>query len=64
MKSRESRYITVASTRLDRLFGQRWKVDIMNSVIKRKFGDTICSRKLRLQRREPIIKTMAYNVHR
>lgn len=64
MKSRESRYITVASACLDGQFGQRWKAEIVNSVIKRKFGGTICSRTLRLKRREPIIKAMVYNIHR
>jgi hypothetical protein len=58
MKSRQSRYITVPNACLDGQFGQCWKDEIVNSVIKRKFGDTIRSRTLRLQRREPIIKAM------
>ena len=33
------------------------------SVIKRKFGDTIRSRKANLQNREPIIKEVVYNLH-
>jgi hypothetical protein len=45
------------------LFGQRWKVETVNSVIKRKFGDTIRSRSLRLQRREAIVKALVYNIH-
>ena len=64
MKCRETRYITFVSARLDGQFGQRWKAEIVNSVIKRKFGDTIRSRKLRLQRRERIIQAMVYNNHR
>ena len=36
----------------------------MNSVIKRKFGNTIRSWKRSLQRREPIIKGLVYNIHR
>lgn len=61
---RKARADLVASARLDGLFGQRWKAETVNSVIKRKFGDTIRSRKVRLQKREPIIKAMVYNIHR
>jgi len=60
-KERDDR---VSQARLDALFGQRWKSETVNSVIKRKFGDTIRSRKRRLQRREPIIKGLLYNIHR
>jgi hypothetical protein len=61
---RKARTDLVASARLDRLFGQRLKAETVNSVIRRKFGDTIRSRTLRLQRREPIIKAMVDNIHR
>ena len=61
---RKARSDLVAAARLDGLFGQRWKAETVNSVIQRKFGDTIRSRKLRLQQREPIIKAMVYNIHR
>jgi hypothetical protein len=54
----------VAAARLDGLFGQRWKTETVNSVIKRKFGDTIRSRKTQLQNREPIVKGLVYNIHR
>jgi hypothetical protein len=54
----------VSAARLDGLYGQRWKTETVNSVIKRKFGDTIRSRSLRLQQREPIIKGLVYNLHR
>jgi hypothetical protein len=54
----------VSAARLDGLFGQRWKTETVNSVIKRKFGDTIRSRKTRLQDREPIIKGLVYYIHR
>jgi hypothetical protein len=53
-----------AAARLDGLYGQRWKTETVNSVIKRKFGDTIRSRSTRLQLREPIIKALVYNIHR
>lgn len=61
---RKARADLVAAARLDGLFGQRWKAETVNSVIKRKFGDTIRSRQPRLQKREPIIKAMVYNIHR
>lgn len=54
----------VSQARLDGLFGQRWKTETVNSVIKRKFGDTIRSRKRSLQQREPIVKGLVYNIHR
>jgi hypothetical protein len=61
---RKARADLVAMARLDGLFGQRWKTETVNSVIKRKFGDTIRSRKTQLQNREPIIKALVYNIHR
>jgi hypothetical protein len=62
--TRKARADLVATARLDGLFGQRWKTETVNSVIKRKFGDTIRSRKTQLQNREPIIKGLVYNIHR
>ena len=61
---RKARADLVSAARLDGLFGQRWKTETVNSVIKRKFGDTIRSRSKRLQLREPIIKALVYNIHR
>jgi hypothetical protein len=61
---RKERADRVSQARLDGLFGQRWMTETVNSVIKRKFGDTIRSRKRSLQRREPIIKGLVYNIHR
>lgn len=49
--------------RLDGLFGQRWKAETANSVIKRKFGSAIRSRLTRLQNREPIVKALIYDIH-
>ncbi|RCK72737.1 MAG: Mobile element protein [Anaerolineae bacterium] len=60
---RRGRAERVSQARLDGLFGQRWKAETVNSVIKRKFGDTIRSRKRSLQRREPIVKGLVYNIH-
>jgi hypothetical protein len=61
---RKARADLVSQARLDGLFGQRWKTETVNSVIKRKFGDTIRSRKRSLQRRVSIIKGLVYNTHR
>lgn len=60
---RQARADRVAAARLDGLYGQRWKSETVHSVIKRKFGDTIRSRSLRLQRREAILKGLVYNIH-
>lgn len=62
--ARKARSDLVSAARLDGLFGQRWKTETVNSVIKRKFGDTIRSRSKRLQACEPIIKALVYNIHR
>lgn len=61
---RKARADLVAAARLDGLYGQRWKTETVNSIIKRKFGDTIRSRKRSLQRREPVVKGLIYNIHR
>ena len=60
---RQARADRVSQARLDGLYGQRWKTETVHSVIKRKFGDTIRSRSLRLQLREPIVKGLVYNFH-
>jgi len=54
----------VLRARLDDVYGQRWKAETVISVIKRKFGDTIRSRKERLKARETAIKGLAYAFHR
>jgi len=61
--ARIARAELVAQARLDGLFGQRWKSETVMSVIKRKFGDTIRSRKASMQNREPIVKGLVYNLH-
>jgi len=60
---RKARADLVAAARLDGLYGQRWKVETVNSVLKRKFGDTIRSRSRRLQYREPLLKALVYNLY-
>ena len=61
---RRARAEFVDQARLDGLYGQRWKSETVQSVIKRKFGDTIRSRKRFLQRREPAVKGLVYDLHR
>ena len=61
--ARQARADLVDAARLDGLYGQRWQSETVNSVIKRKCGDTVRSRSTRLQRREPLAKGLAYNIH-
>jgi hypothetical protein len=49
--------------RLDSVLGQRWIIETVISVIKRKSGDTIRSRSPFRQRREITIKAIIYNLH-
>jgi len=60
---RKARADLVDAARLDGLYGQRWQSETVNSVIKRKCGDTVRSRSTRLQRREPLAKGLAYHIH-
>jgi hypothetical protein len=60
---RQARRELVWAARLEGVYGQRWKCETVNSVIKRKFGDTIRSRRVRLQHREPLVKALVYNFH-
>ena len=48
---------------LDGFMGQRWSIETVMSVIKRKSGDTIRSRRPLRQHREIGIKALVYNVH-
>jgi hypothetical protein len=61
--ARQVRQDLVDTARLDGLYGQRWKSETVNAVIKRKFGETISARSLRLQRRGPLAKGLVYNLH-
>lgn len=60
---RRARAELVWQARLDGVYGQRWKAETVNSVIKRRFGSAVRSRKLSLQKREAVIKAMVYNIH-
>lgn len=61
---RQARAEQVDAARLDGIYGQRWICETVHSVIKRKFGDTVRSRKFRFQQREPAVKGLIYNIHR
>lgn len=61
--TRLARNELVSAARLDGFFGQRWKAETVNSVIKRKFGDDIRSRKPSRRYCEPIVKGLIYNIH-
>jgi hypothetical protein len=62
-EDRRERFDLVSQARLDGLFGQRWKCETVNSVIKRKLGDEIRAKKCLHRFREPIIKGLVYNLH-
>ena len=60
---RRARADLVSQERLDGAYGQRWKCETVNSVIKRKFGDAVRSRKRSWQQREPIVRALVYNLY-
>lgn len=60
---RNARAELVAAARLDGVYGQRWKSETVHSVIKRKFGDALRSRKLSVRNREPALKGLVYTIH-
>ena len=61
--ARRARAELVDAARLDGLYGQRWKVETIISVLKRKFGEGIRARSRPLQFREPLVKALVYNLH-
>jgi hypothetical protein len=63
LPQRIERLELVSASKMDGYFGQRWKAETVNSVIKRKFGDDIRSRKPSRRYREPIVKGLIYNIH-
>jgi hypothetical protein len=60
---RKARAELVSAARLDGIYGQRWKSETVHSVIKRKLGDAVRSRKVSHRRREPAVKGLVYNLH-
>lgn len=45
-------------------YHQRSKIETINSVQKRKFGDELRSKLLRMQRKEMKVIDIVYNIHR
>jgi hypothetical protein len=60
--SRVLRAELVERAKASGLYGQRWKVETVIAVIKRKFGDGVRSRGLRLARREVLAKGVVYKL--
>lgn len=61
---RRQRLDLTGQARLDGFFGQRWKVETVISVMKRKSGDIIRSIQRLRQRREVALKAIVYTLHR
>ncbi|MGE5445212.1 MAG: hypothetical protein ACM3SR_11530 [Ignavibacteriales bacterium] len=45
------------------IYGKRWLCETMNSVIKRKFGDSVRERKEKNKKKVVSLMTIAYNIH-
>ncbi len=45
------------------VYGKRWICETMNSVIKRKFGDSIRERKEENKKKAALLMAIAYNIH-
>lgn len=45
-------------------FGQRWQVESTISGLKRRMGNTIAARGAQMQRREIVLKALAWSIHR
>src|SRR5581483_1525546 len=52
----------VSAAPLDGVQGRRWKTETVNSVIKRKAGDDIRSRRRSLQNRQPVVKGLGFDI--
>lgn len=63
-EARLGRQALVESARLEGVYGQRWKVETVHPVMKRKFGEEIISRRGVLQCREVLLLAVVYNLHR
>lgn len=61
---RRQRLDLIGQARLDGFLGQRWKVETVYSVMKRKSGDALRSCTFARQRREIALKALVYNLHR
>ena len=61
---RRCRLDLTGQARLDGFLGQRWKIETVISVMKRKSGDSLRSCSSRLHRHELALKALVYNLHR
>jgi hypothetical protein len=43
-------------------YGQRWQVETVNSMIKRRLGSALRARKYQTQCRETVLRAITYNV--
>ena len=59
---RQLRQDFVDQAKMDGFWGYRWWIETVMSVIKRKFGEGVRSRSIRLQRREAVAKAFLYNL--
>ncbi len=63
-QDRRRRLDLTGQARLDGFLGQRWKIETVISVMKRKSGDTLRACSSRLHRHEVALKALVYNLHR
>ena len=63
-EDRRVRLDLTSQARLDGFLGQRWKIETIISVMKRKSDDTLRSFKSRLHAHEVALKALVYNLHR
>ena len=56
-------YIVYMFSKLMGIYGKRWLCETMNSVIKRKFGDSVRERKEKNKKTIVSLMTIAYNIH-
>jgi hypothetical protein len=45
------------------IYGRRWLCETMNSVIKRKFGDSVREKKEKSKKKIVSLMAIAYNIH-
>lgn len=61
--SRILAYMAYMVSKLMGIYGKRWLCETMNSVIKRKFGDSVRERKEKNKKKIVSLMTIAYNIH-
>lgn len=61
--SRILAYMVYMVSKLMGIYGKRWICETMNSVIKRKFGDSIRERKEKNKKKIVSLMAIAYNIH-